>query len=226
MVRRTKEDALVTRQRILDAAARIFDQRGIDGTTLGAVAEAAQITRGAIYWHFTDKHGLYAAVCAQAPLPLELLPAAIGDASAADPVGRLRAVCLDALSRAATDPDAMRTLSEPADRQELLDPAGMLLLRRRMTRADSRTCVEQALRSLVEAGGLPADLDTSLATTTLHTMLAGLLSEWLLAQEKFDLQARAQRLFDALLFMLRGAPSLRKGTVPKDANAAGPSPAL
>ena len=40
MARRTREEALVTRRQILAAAARIFDQRGLEGTTLLDVAEA------------------------------------------------------------------------------------------------------------------------------------------------------------------------------------------
>lgn len=209
MARRTREEALVTRRRILDAAARIFDQRGLEGTTLLDVAEAAEVTRGAVYYHFTDKHGLYAAVCAHTPLPLELLPAAMADSGGADPIHRFRKVCLDALRDAAADPDAIRTLAEPSDREELLDPAGMLLLRRRLSLEDSRAWIEETLRSAVACGTLPADLEIAVAATTVHAMLSGLLSEWLLASEKFDLEARGERLFDALLFMLRGAPSLR-----------------
>jgi TetR/AcrR family acrAB operon transcriptional repressor len=199
MARRTREEALVTRRQILDAAARIFDQRGLEGTTLLDVAEAARVTRGAVYYHFRDKHGLYAAVCAHTPLPLELLPAAMADSGDADPIGRFRKVCLD----------AMRTLAEPFDKRELIDPAGMLLLRRRLSLEESRAWIEATLRSAVAGGALPADLEIAVAATTVHAMFSGLLGEWLLAADKFDLEARAARLFDALLFMLRGAPSLR-----------------
>lgn len=209
MARRTREEALATRRQILDAAARIFDQRGLEGTTLLDVAEAARVTRGAVYYHFRDKHGLYAAVCAHTPLPLELLPAAMAGSGGADPIGRFRTVCLDAMRGAAADPDAIRTLAEPFDKRELIDPAGMLLLRRRLSLEESRAWIEATLRSAVDGGALPADLEIAVAATTVHAMLSGLLGEWLLASDKFDLEARAERLFDALLFMLRGAPSLR-----------------
>lgn len=47
-----------TRQRLLDAAAELFAQRGIDGSSVDAIAERAERTSGAIYDHFDGKEGL------------------------------------------------------------------------------------------------------------------------------------------------------------------------
>jgi len=47
-----------TRGRLLDAAADLFAERGIDGATLDAIAEQADRTSGAIYDHFGSKDGL------------------------------------------------------------------------------------------------------------------------------------------------------------------------
>jgi TetR/AcrR family acrAB operon transcriptional repressor len=63
MVRRTKEEALATRAALLDAAEKVFRQHGVTRATLGAVASAAGVTRGALYWHFRDKDELFAALC-------------------------------------------------------------------------------------------------------------------------------------------------------------------
>jgi TetR/AcrR family acrAB operon transcriptional repressor len=69
-MRRTKEEAEQTRRRIMEAALRVFDQRGIARTTLEHVAEAAGVTRGAIYWHFADKQALLRATREDVSLPL------------------------------------------------------------------------------------------------------------------------------------------------------------
>lgn len=61
-MRKTKEDMLATREQILDAAFDCFYEKGPDATTLEEVAKRAGVTRGAIYWHFTDKVDLYRAV--------------------------------------------------------------------------------------------------------------------------------------------------------------------
>ena len=44
-----------TRQRILDAAARTFRNKGFAGTTLNDIAEAADLRAGSIYYHFDSK---------------------------------------------------------------------------------------------------------------------------------------------------------------------------
>ena len=51
MVRRTKEEAQETRQRLLDAAEVLFQSQGVSQTTLQQIAQQAGATRGAIYWH-------------------------------------------------------------------------------------------------------------------------------------------------------------------------------
>ena len=43
-----------TRQRLLDAAADLFATRGIEASSVDAIAEAADRTSGAIYDHFGD----------------------------------------------------------------------------------------------------------------------------------------------------------------------------
>ena len=73
MVRKTREDALATRDALLTAALQTFRERGVAHTRLSDVAARAGVTRGAIYWHFKDKAELFAAVCERGTLPVEAL---------------------------------------------------------------------------------------------------------------------------------------------------------
>ncbi len=47
-----------TRERLLAAAAELFAERGIEGSSVDAIAERAERTSGAIYDHFDGKQGL------------------------------------------------------------------------------------------------------------------------------------------------------------------------
>jgi AcrR family transcriptional regulator len=47
-----------TRQRLLDAAAELFAERGVEGASVDAIAERADRTSGAVYDHFGGKDGL------------------------------------------------------------------------------------------------------------------------------------------------------------------------
>lgn len=62
MARRTKEDADATRNSLLDAAERVFYEKGVSRASLSDIAQAAGATRGAIYWHFKDKAELFFAM--------------------------------------------------------------------------------------------------------------------------------------------------------------------
>ena len=71
MARRTKMEAEQTREQIIDAAEELFLTRGVARATLEQIAQAAGVTRGAIYWHFRDKDDLFEAMQARAALPQE-----------------------------------------------------------------------------------------------------------------------------------------------------------
>lgn len=70
MVRKTKEDAEITRQRIIDAARELFSTHGVSKTSLDKIAKHANVTRGAVYWHFDNKTELFHAMRQQVFLPL------------------------------------------------------------------------------------------------------------------------------------------------------------
>jgi TetR/AcrR family acrAB operon transcriptional repressor len=70
MVRKTKEDAELTRQRIIDAAREVFLARGVSRSTLEHIAAQADVTRGAVYWHFKNKTEIFHAIRDQVFLPL------------------------------------------------------------------------------------------------------------------------------------------------------------
>ena len=60
--RRTRANGEQSRQRILDAATEVATERGYDGTTISLVSKKSGLPPTSIYWHFTDKDDLIAAV--------------------------------------------------------------------------------------------------------------------------------------------------------------------
>ncbi|MEV0408113.1 TetR family transcriptional regulator [Actinoallomurus sp. NPDC050550] len=54
-----------TRERLIDSAVRLFGQRGIEGTSLRALTEAARTNIAAVNYHFGSKDGLLRAVIEQ-----------------------------------------------------------------------------------------------------------------------------------------------------------------
>jgi AcrR family transcriptional regulator len=58
-----------TRQRLLAQAQRLFRERGYAATSLEQIAEAAEVTKGAIYGHFTSKEDLLLSAIEATPTP-------------------------------------------------------------------------------------------------------------------------------------------------------------
>jgi AcrR family transcriptional regulator len=58
-----------TRQRLLAEAQRLFRERGYAATSLEQIAEAAEVTKGAIYGHFASKEDLMLTAMEAAPAP-------------------------------------------------------------------------------------------------------------------------------------------------------------
>ena len=66
MVRATKEEAVRTRATIVETSSRLFRERGLDGTSIADLMNAAGLTHGGFYGHFPSKDALAAEACADA----------------------------------------------------------------------------------------------------------------------------------------------------------------
>lgn len=58
-MRKTKEEAELTKQHLLNAAFKLFLENGYDRTSLEEICRLAQVTRGAAYWHFKNKYEIF-----------------------------------------------------------------------------------------------------------------------------------------------------------------------
>jgi AcrR family transcriptional regulator len=58
-MRRTKEEAAVTRATLLKVALTVFSSKGYADASIEDITRAAKVTRGALYHHFASKGDLY-----------------------------------------------------------------------------------------------------------------------------------------------------------------------
>ena len=65
-MRKSREETVATRARIVEAASSEFRRNGIDGTGLDDLMAAAGLTRGGFYRHFESKNQLVAEACSVA----------------------------------------------------------------------------------------------------------------------------------------------------------------
>ncbi|GGP26594.1 TetR family transcriptional regulator [Silvimonas amylolytica] len=210
MARKTKEEAAETREHLLDTAERIFSAKGVSRTSLADIADAAGLTRGAIYWHFENKADLFNAMADRICLPLEqaLEPDETGHYS--EPLTQLREALIKTLADTDTDERQRRGLDVLMNKCEYTEDLQAVLDRRReaMLNGTQRRC--SLLRQAIERGQLPPDLDVARADRLLIGALCGLLNNWLFMPDSFSLRDEAAPLIDALLETLQLGRALRQ----------------
>jgi TetR/AcrR family acrAB operon transcriptional repressor len=209
MVRRTKEEAQETRSQILEAAQKAFYERGVARTTLADIAALAGVTRGAIYWHFSNKADLVQAMLDSLHEPLEEMAKASESEDEVDPLGCMRKLLVNLFHQVALDPKTRRINEILFHKCEFTDEMCDMRRQRQTAALECNDRIGLALSNAVRKGQLPAGLDVIRATVCLHAFIDGILGQWLLIPEAYSLSQDAERLVDTALDMLRLSPTLR-----------------
>ncbi|MCS3466496.1 TetR/AcrR family acrAB operon transcriptional repressor [Pseudomonas sp. JUb42] len=209
MVRRTKEEAQATRSQILEAAEQAFYERGVSRTTLADIANLAGVSRGAIYWHFSNKADLVQAMLDSIHEPLEALAQASESEDEADPLGCMKKLLIHLFHQVALDPKTRRINEILFHKCEFTDEMCDLRRQRQAALLEGNCRIGLALSNAVRKGQLPASLNTARASICLHAYIDGILRQWLLIGDAYCLCQDAERLVDAGLDMLRLSPALR-----------------
>lgn len=108
-VKRTQaERSQATCEALLDAARKLFAERGYAAVGTEEIVRAAGVTRGALYHHFDDKRELFAAVYEriEGELAQRIADGALGGGSA-DPLMAMRAG-MEMFLAACTEPDVQQ----------------------------------------------------------------------------------------------------------------------
>ncbi|HTZ64425.1 MAG TPA: helix-turn-helix domain-containing protein [Solirubrobacteraceae bacterium] len=190
------ERSAATQAALISAARRLWGARGYAEVGTPEIAEAAGVTRGAMYHQYADKAALFRAVIeAVETEAMERLSAAVLAAEPGSPAAALR-IAADAWLAIATEPEIRRLV--------LLDAPAVLgwAAWRELGQRYGLGMTEQLLASAIEAGELRAQPVRPLAT-----VLLGAIDEAALviadaadpAAAQADVRAVVHDLLDGLL---------------------------
>jgi TetR/AcrR family acrAB operon transcriptional repressor len=212
---------MATREALLDAAERIFRGKGVAHTTLAEVAEAAGLTRGAIYWHFRDKAELFEAMCERAAMPMEAMLGCAAGGRCADPLGALREMAVMGLTRLARDARTQAVFDVMFHKCEFTADLAPVATRQRTADEGCRRQVVALLEQAIARGQLPANTDASLAAALMKAFMVGVMHEWVQNPSAYDLEHSAPVFIDTLLAGLSTNPPrrARRKAVPRSARA-------
>ena len=176
MVRKTKEEAEITRLHIIDAARRVFLQCGVSHTSLEKIAAAAGVTRGAVYWHFRNKSELFFAMREDAILPF--VDRVVFDADADDALAGIETALLEIFRVLADEPKTRETMEIVAFKCEYVDELSPMMactpgqfdFLQQLTDAYARAANKGQLRAVATPEALAYDT---------FLFVGGLVRQWL-----------------------------------------------
>lgn len=201
-MRRTKAEALATRQAILESAERVFFERGVSGTSLEEIAKAAGVTRGAIYWHFRNKGELFEAIHDQLRLPLHEALLRIVEAGSDDALGQLEAFCVDSLRRLHEDERYRCLFSVVLLKCEASGEMESLLTRLREAKSETMDELVVLFGRLQREGRIAGKAEPRILALSLYAYLTGLFVDYLRSPASYRMPEDAAPLvacfFDAL----------------------------
>lgn len=183
--------AEVTRQKIIEAAIEHFDEVGYGDTVLSGIIDRAGITKGAFYYHFSDKEAVASAIIEEGAVRVQNATRRVTD-SASPALEKLIRVTFVIAKLVRTD-DVVKAGNWLRHGLRQISPAGQ---RTYVERLEAYIEVAQAA---VSEGDVVDDIDPAELFETVHTMDLGceLLSE-ALGHDVFAHLARTWRI------MLRG----------------------
>ena len=82
---------------ILDAATRLFTEKGFEKTSLQDIMNQTKLSKGAIYHHFTSKEDIFIKICENTSKRTELLLAKVRDVKNKTGKEKLKALFAEAL---------------------------------------------------------------------------------------------------------------------------------
>lgn len=205
MARRTKEEAQATRHKLLDAAEHLFQEQGVSRTSLQDIARRAGATRGAIYWHFKDKADLFNAMMERVTLPMEAsFSSEATDSEGANDSGvnalqGIQHATIQALQQIATDAQTRRVFEVATQKVEYVEELQAVRLRHLAVRNGFLGRIEHGMKAAAHQSSLQLPLTASVAARGLHALIDGLIQNWLLDPQAFDLLQVGQAAMNVYL---------------------------
>lgn len=201
MARKTKEEALKTRQLLLNSAIEQFALRGVSNTTLTDIADAAGVTRGAVYWHFASKSELFNAMWEE-QLPLrDLIHHKLIQIESTNPLLNLRNKFVVGLQYIAETPRQRALMQILYHKCEFSsDMISERDIRKRI--GFNYDTLRASLEACISRNIISPKVNVDLTLIVFHGFFSGIIKNWLMNNESFNLYQQAPALVDSILATL------------------------
>jgi len=197
-MRRTKEEAAVTRATVLKAALSVFSTKGYAAATLDDVATVAKVTRGAIYWHFKNKADLYNTLVEEmSARGASIVQNAVAEGGTL--IDILRRVFISQCALIEDDKEA-RAVMELALFKTGLDPDLQAGRKKQIEAGNALIAgIADAMKMGVSQGILRDDMDPTDMARAFIAFENGAIQQWLASPKSFSLKKSAESFAEILI---------------------------
>ena len=204
-MRKTKEEAAVTREQLLKKALAVFSKKGYASTTLQDIASEADVTRGAIYWHFGSKAELYNTLVEEySGRGNQIVQQAAAEGGS----------LLDILRRVFVR--QLEAIEKDRELRALIElylfktgPVPELEVGRQQQIESSHALIEMLtgiMEQGIQAGILRSDVQAPDMARAYLAFQNGLIQQWISAPDQYSLAAKANSFADILMAGIQASP--------------------
>ncbi|MFC0338086.1 transcriptional regulator, TetR family [Kushneria avicenniae] len=203
-MRKTKEEAELTRQALINAAEHLFIEKGLSRTTHNDIATRAGVTRGALNWHFPEgKSGILSALLERKRQMPERLANHLAqcELGAQAPVSIMRLTLIQDLQSLSRDEQLQRILLLTNSRNEFIGEFAWVNEKLDLHMRECRDIISHILERGLSCGEitLRGELDADMAASLLLSCIKGTATDWLLKQTLFELARDSEMVVNTLI---------------------------
>jgi len=200
-MKKTKEDALVTKKQIIEESVKLFLQKGFSVTTLDEIAQQANVTRGAIYHHFKDKLDIVNELIETEHQNLKGLLQKIFNENIS-PLNKIEKVIEEVINN----------FFDNKSFQDFIELTWFKIEYSQLTRLRSSKAeltgffIEHFNRVVIEAqriGVIKQDVDATIITVTIVNMINGMYRLFFILPEQFNTKKETMSFFTSYLNLIR-----------------------
>lgn len=188
------KNSIETKNSILKSAIEVFVEKGFLKSTLDEIAIRANVTRGAVYWHFKNKYDIFSALQDELYQPLTASILDDMQKNCDDSLQQLENLCIKLLIELDNDETKKKILKIFLCKCDYSHGMEDILEKQRNQKLRNIDLFSQYFKKAQENKILSKNLDPKITAISLACYMSGIVNEYLRNPQLFNLQDQASFL--------------------------------
>jgi TetR/AcrR family acrAB operon transcriptional repressor len=194
-LRRTKQEAEITRKKILDSSAKIFSTYGYAASSLEDIAKQADVTRGAIYWHFHNKaHILQSLIIERFSIIYEIIETVL--AENINSLIKLKKILITLLKALESNQKLREILTIIIFKVEVVPEIEYQMKGKKKENRNRIEIIHTLVKQAQNEKLINQELDSYTVATSLNCFFEGIITQWLTDPSLFSPAEQAEGMIE------------------------------